>query len=255
MLHDMIVVGGHLRAGCSTLSRRPAPGRASSTTSLRPHPPRHVASSYVGRASRCRRRTSLPHRSHGEILAKCYSAMQSMDEGASFLRHWAKRGFLAARPLSPRRKRSASPRTRRTTNFILRKLCGDLSPSQAGFSTAACGRTIFFLPFGSYPNNAIGGSARSRTARPCSLHTASPASSSPTSVTPPLACGPVWEALNFSRVDGSVPPLWRERRTVATRRSCLSTSSTTSTAGRSDSARPTRPRGRGPQPRGHARRC
>ena len=149
------------------------------------------------------------HRSHGEILAKSFSAARKMDPatlsgimsgvlGGDTLRYAEKIGFDSAEELSD--------------NFILFGTLAEIFARKVGFNRGMGGSMhAFFTPFGSMPNNAIvGGSAPiangsalfKRVNRQPGIVIANIGDAS-------MGCGPVWEAMMFSAMD-QFRQLWRE---------------------------------------------
>ena len=148
------------------------------------------------------------HRSHGEILAKCYSAMHQMDEGDL---EAIMKGFLGGETLSYAERIDYKDTKDLTENFILFGALAEIFARKSGFNRGLGGSMhTFFLPFGSYPNNAIvGGSAPiangaalfKRINRKPGIVISNVGDAA-------LACGPVWEALNFASMD-QFRSLWR----------------------------------------------
>lgn len=149
------------------------------------------------------------HRSHGEILAKCYSAMRQIDD--TKLEEIMK-DFLGGETLSFAEKIDFTDTKDLTENFILFGALAEIFARKAGFNRGLGGSMhTFFLPFGSYPNNAIvGGSAPvangaalfKRINRKPGIVISNIGDAS-------MACGPVWEAMNFASMD-QFATLWRE---------------------------------------------
>jgi len=148
------------------------------------------------------------HRSHGEILAKSFSAARKMDAdkltgimsgflGGDTLRYAEKIGYDTAEELSE--------------NFILFGTLAEIFARKVGFNRGMGGSMhAFFTPFGSMPNNAIvGGSAPiangsalfKRVNRQPGIVIANIGDAS-------MGCGPVWEAMMFSAMD-QFRQLWR----------------------------------------------
>ena len=149
------------------------------------------------------------HRSHGEILAKSFSAARKMDPAllqqtmATFLdgdtlRYAEKIGYDSAEDL--------------TENFILFGTLAEIFARKVGFNRGMGGSMhAFFTPFGSMPNNAfVGGSAPiaagsalfKRINRLPGIVVANIGDAS-------MGCGPVWEAMMFSAMD-QFRTLWRD---------------------------------------------
>jgi len=148
------------------------------------------------------------HRSHGEILAKSFSAARKLAPeqlsgimtgflGGDTLRYAEKIGYDTAEELSE--------------NFILFGTLAEIFARKVGFNRGMGGSMhAFFTPFGSMPNNAIvGGSAPiangsalfKRVNRQPGIVIANIGDAS-------MGCGPVWEAMMFSAMD-QFRQLWR----------------------------------------------
>ena len=168
-------------------------------------------SAYVGQASVLSPNDQVfgSHRSHGEILAKCYSAMRQIENGE--LENIMKT-FLDGETLSFAEKIDYKDTKDLTENFILFGALAAIFARTSGFNRGLGGSMhTFFLPFGSYPNNAIvGGSAPvangaalfKRINRKPGIVVSNVGDAA-------LACGPVWEAMNFASMD-QFRTLWRE---------------------------------------------
>lgn len=149
------------------------------------------------------------HRSHGEILAKSYSAARQLE--ASTLEE-IMTTFLDGETLSFAEKAPFADTAELAENFILFGTLAEIFARRAGFNRGLGGSMhAFFAPFGSMPNNAIvGGSApiaagaalfkRINRAPGIVISNVGDAS---------LGCGPVWEAMTFSAMD-QFRTLWRE---------------------------------------------
>jgi 2-oxoisovalerate dehydrogenase E1 component len=98
------------------------------------------------------------HRSHGELLAKCLSAVAKLDE--SKLESIMKE-FLGGDTLRMAEKVPHKNVKDLAENFVLYGALGEIFARSAGFNRGLGGSMhAYFLPFGSMPNNAIvGGSA------------------------------------------------------------------------------------------------
>jgi len=150
------------------------------------------------------------HRSHGEILAKSFSALRKVDEtrlqtimeeylGGDTLRIVEKGG-------------SAESARDRAEDFVLYGTLAEIFAREAGFNRGLGGSMhAFFAPFGSMPNNAIvGGSADiatgsalfKRVNRKPGLVLANIGDAS-------SGCGPVWEAMMVAAMD-QYRALWPE---------------------------------------------
>lgn len=210
MLHDMIVV----RTFESMLDSIKKTGEWRGIA-YNHRGPAHLGigqeSAYVGQASVLSPNDQVfgSHRSHGEILAKCYSAMRQIENGD--LENIMKT-FLDGETLSFAEKIDYKDTKDLTENFILFGALAEIFARKAGFNRGLGGSMhTFFLPFGSYPNNAIvGGSAPvangaalfKRINRKPGIVVSNVGDAA-------LACGPVWEAMNFASMD-QFRTLWRE---------------------------------------------
>ena len=158
------------------------------------------------------------HRSHGEILAKCYSAARKLDPAE--LENIMKT-FLDGETLGFAEKVGHDGLLDLAENFILYGTVAETFARKAGFNRGLGGSMhAFFAPFGSMPNNAIvGGSADIATGsalfkrinRQPGIVIANIGDAS-------MGCGPVWEAMMMAAmdqyrtlwkhgVDGN-PPIW-----------------------------------------------
>ncbi|MCD4550311.1 alpha-ketoacid dehydrogenase subunit alpha/beta [Schaalia sp. lx-260] len=149
------------------------------------------------------------HRSHGEILAKCYSAMRQIDDASL---EKIMKEFLDGETLSFAEKIDFAHTKELTENFILFGALAEIFARKSGFNRGLGGSMhTFFLPFGSYPNNAIvGGSAP--VANGAALYkriNRKPGIVVSNIGDAAMACGPVWEAMNFATMD-QFSTLWRE---------------------------------------------
>lgn len=210
MLHDMIVV----RTFESMLDSIKKTGEWQGIA-YNHKGPAHLGigqeSAYVGQATVLAPEDFVfgSHRSHGEILAKCYSAMRQIP--ADQLEEIMK-SFLGGETLSFAEKINYANTTELTENFILFGALAEIFARKSGFNRGLGGSMhTFFLPFGSYPNNAIvGGSAPvangaalfKRINRKSGIVVSNVGDAA-------LACGPVWEAMNFASMD-QFRTLWRE---------------------------------------------
>lgn len=150
------------------------------------------------------------HRSHGEILAKCFSAIDQSDEttlqsvmetylGGDILRVLEKQGTAgSARDLAE--------------DFILYGTLAEIFARNTGLNRGLGGSMhAFFAPFGSMPNNAIvGGSAD--IALGSALYkriNGKPGIVIANIGDASAACGPVWEAIMIAAMD-QYRTLWPE---------------------------------------------
>ncbi len=149
------------------------------------------------------------HRSHGEILAKSFSAARKLETGklSSIMS-----GFLDGETLRYAEKIPYGTEAELAENFILFGTLAEIFARKSGFNRGMGGSMhAFFTPFGSMPNNAIvGGSAPiaqgaalfKRINHQPGIVIANIGDAS-------MGCGPVWEAMMFSAMD-QFRNLWRE---------------------------------------------
>lgn len=141
------------------------------------------------------------HRSHGEILAKCLSAIKRLDEASV---QGIMADFLGGDTLRMAEKIPYTDVQDLAENFVLFGTLAEIFARKAGFNRGLGGSMhAFFLPFGSMPNNAIvGGSADialgsalyKRINRKGGIVIANIGDAS-------MGCGPVWEAMMFAAMD------------------------------------------------------
>ena len=149
------------------------------------------------------------HRSHGEILAKCYSAVATLDDARL---EGIMKGFLAGETLGIAEKIPYRNVKDLAENFVLFGTLAEIFARKAGFNRGLGGSMhAFFTPFGSMPNNAIvGGSAdialgsalfkRINGKQGIVIANIGDAS---------MGCGPVWEAMSMAAMD-QYRQLWPE---------------------------------------------
>jgi 2-oxoisovalerate dehydrogenase E1 component len=96
------------------------------------------------------------HRSHGEILAKCFKAVYAMDEASL---KSTMEGFMDGDTLKVVQDHHNGSSLRDTAeNFVLYGALAEVFARKAGFNRGLGGSMhTFFSPFGSMPNNAIVG--------------------------------------------------------------------------------------------------
>jgi 2-oxoisovalerate dehydrogenase E1 component len=141
------------------------------------------------------------HRSHGEILAKGFSAIRKLDD-AELVR--VMKNYHGGATLAPVEKGFSGDARALAVRFLIYGAYSEIFARDAGFNRGLGGSMhAFFIPFGIYPNNAIVGGSGSiapgaalfkRVNRKpgivvCNIGDAS------------FACGPVWEGINFSAMD------------------------------------------------------
>ncbi len=170
--------------------------------------PAHLAigqeSAYVGQALALDTDDFIfgSHRSHGEILAKCFKAVYALDEKSLTD---TMEGFMGGETLKMVQDHNNGESLRDTAeNFVLYGALAEIFARKAGFNRGLGGSMhTFFAPFGSMPNNAIvGGSGDialgaalfKRVNRKNGIVIANIGDGS-------LACGPVWEGLMMAAMD------------------------------------------------------
>lgn len=141
------------------------------------------------------------HRSHGEILAKGFSAIEKLDDTALLT---IMESFFEGRILKIVEKDHQGSTKDLAKKFLIYGAYAEIFARTTGFNKGHSGSMhAFFTPFGIYPNNAIvGGSApiavgaalfkrvnRKDGIVVCNIGDAS------------FGCGPVWEAMSFSAMD------------------------------------------------------
>ncbi|MFW5812086.1 MAG: alpha-ketoacid dehydrogenase subunit alpha/beta [Alkalispirochaetaceae bacterium] len=150
------------------------------------------------------------HRSHGEILAKCYAAIVRMDEEELTS---VMESYLDGETLSVARRIGSEGVRDLAENFVLYGTLAEIFARATGFNRGLGGSMhAFFAPFGSMPNNAIvGGSADIATGsalfkrinRKPGIVMANIGDAS-------SGCGPTWEAMMIASMD-QYRTLWDER--------------------------------------------
>jgi 2-oxoisovalerate dehydrogenase E1 component len=141
------------------------------------------------------------HRSHGEILAKGFSAIRKLDERTLLE---IMRTYLDGAILRPLEKDHRGSVAELAVKFVVFGAFSELFAKETGYNRGMGGSMhAFFTPFGSYPNNAIVGGSGSiapgaalfkRVNRKpgivvCNIGDAS------------FGCGPVWEGITFASMD------------------------------------------------------
>jgi 2-oxoisovalerate dehydrogenase E1 component len=141
------------------------------------------------------------HRSHGEIIAKCLSAVEKLTEKEL---EKIMKEFLGGDTLRMAEKVSYSGVKDLAENFVLYGALGEIFARQPGFNRGLGGSMhAYFLPFGSMPNNAIvGGSADIATGAALFKRVNSKPGIVVSNVgDAALGCGPVWEAMCIAAMD------------------------------------------------------
>jgi 2-oxoisovalerate dehydrogenase E1 component len=157
------------------------------------------------------------HRSHGEIIAKCLSAVAKLPEkGLTAVME----GYFGGAPLRVVERGHGGPVKELAVDYVLYGVLAEIFGRANGFNRGLGGSMhAFFAPFGSMPNNAIvGGSADvavgaalyKRVNRKPGIVIANIGDGS-------SACGPVWEAMMVAAMDqyrtlwdkevGGAPPI------------------------------------------------
>jgi 2-oxoisovalerate dehydrogenase E1 component len=157
------------------------------------------------------------HRSHGEIIAKCLSAVAKLSEKDLTA---VMTGYFGGVPLRVVEKGHSGPVKELAVDYVLYGVLAEIFARANGFNRGLGGSMhAFFAPFGSMPNNAIvGGSADisvgaalyKRVNRKPGIVIANIGDGS-------SACGPVWEAMMVAAMDqyrtlwdkdvGGAPPI------------------------------------------------
>jgi len=149
------------------------------------------------------------HRSHGEILAKCYSAVEKLSEKEL---EKIMKEFLGGDTLKMAEKISYKNVKDLAENFVLYGTLAEIFARNAGFNRGLGGSMhAYFLPFGSMPNNAIvGGSADIATGAALFKRSDKKSGIVVSNVgDAALGCGPVWEAMMMAAMD-QYKTLWPE---------------------------------------------
>jgi 2-oxoisovalerate dehydrogenase E1 component len=141
------------------------------------------------------------HRSHGEILAKGFSAIRQLSDAALLE---IMRSYRGGALLGPVEKGHTGTVTSLARRFFLYGAYSEIFARETGFNRGLGGSMhAFFAPFGIYPNNAIVGGSGSmapgaalykRVNRKPGIVVANIGDSS-------FGCGPVWEGITFSAMD------------------------------------------------------
>ncbi|MHB9294216.1 hypothetical protein Holit_03342 [Hollandina sp. SP2] len=151
------------------------------------------------------------HRSHGEILAKCYSALWQLtysaagpNPGGEQQLEAIMKDFLQGETLAVAEKIPYTSIRDLGENFVLYGTLAEIFARKSGFNRGLGGSMhAFFTPFGSMPNNAIvGGSADiavgaalyKRINHKPGIVIANIGDAS-------MGCGPVWEAMMLAAMD------------------------------------------------------
>jgi 2-oxoisovalerate dehydrogenase E1 component len=141
------------------------------------------------------------HRSHGEILAKAFSAIRRLDDGQL---QEIMRGYRDGALLDPVERGFTGSTKDLAIRFFVYGAYSEIFARDSGLNRGLGGSMhAFFTPFGIYPNNAIVGGSGSiapgaalfkRVNRKPGIVVANIGDSS-------FGCGPVWEGMTFSAMD------------------------------------------------------
>ncbi len=157
------------------------------------------------------------HRSHGEILAKCFSALDKLDDGK--LQEIMKT-YLDGDTLQVVEKGFKGEVKDLAEDYVLYGTLAEIFARKAGFNRGLGGSMhAFFIPFGSMPNNAIvggsgdisvGAALYKRINRKPGIVIGNIGDAS-------MGCGPVWEGMMVAAMDqyttlwdkdiGGAPPI------------------------------------------------
>ncbi|MAG14088.1 MAG: dehydrogenase [Spirochaetales bacterium] len=141
------------------------------------------------------------HRSHGEIIAKCFAAIDKTEENelSSIME-----GFLDGACLRIVEKKHTGSVKDLSEDFVLYGTLAEIFGRKSGFNRGLGGSMhAFFTPFGSYPNNAIvggsgdisvGAALYKRINRKPGIVIGNIGDAS-------SGCGPVWEGLMMAAMD------------------------------------------------------
>jgi 2-oxoisovalerate dehydrogenase E1 component len=157
------------------------------------------------------------HRSHGEILAKCFSASRKLSPKAV---QETMEKFLGGETLSIAERVPHKDLSELIASFILYGTLAEIFARKSGFTRGLGGSMhAFFTPFGSMPNNAIvGGSADIATGAALYKRiNRKPGIVVSNIGDAAMGCGPVWEAMCLASMDqyrtlwdkdvGGAPPI------------------------------------------------
>jgi len=141
------------------------------------------------------------HRSHGELLAKGFSAIRAMSDAVLLD---VMRGYRDGAVLRPIERGHRGTVADLAVKFLLYGAFAEIFARDTGFNRGLGGSMhAFFTPFGIYPNNAIVGGSGSiapgaalfkRVNRRSGIVVANIGDAS-------FACGPVWEGITFAAMD------------------------------------------------------
>jgi 2-oxoisovalerate dehydrogenase E1 component len=141
------------------------------------------------------------HRSHGEILAKCFSAIHQLDD-----QHLTTimETFFEGTTFNVIKDESHATTREQAEAFVLYGTLAEIFARDTGFNRGLGGSMhAFFIPFGSMPNNAlVGGSADIALGSALfKLVNRKPGMVIANIGDASLGCGPVWESFSFASMD------------------------------------------------------
>jgi 2-oxoisovalerate dehydrogenase E1 component len=149
------------------------------------------------------------HRSHGEIIAKCYSAIEKLKDNEL---EGTMKGFMGGACLSVVEKDHKGSMRDLAEDFVLYGTLSEIFARANGFNRGLGGSMhAFFTPFGSYPNNAIvggsgdisvGSALYKRINRKPGIVIGNIGDAS-------SGCGPVWEGIMLAAME-QYRTLWDE---------------------------------------------
>jgi 2-oxoisovalerate dehydrogenase E1 component len=164
------------------------------------------------------------HRSHGEIIAKCFSALWQLTRNSESEKKLEAimKSFLNGDTLNIAEKIPYKNMRDLGENFILYGTLAEIFARKAGFNRGLGGSMhAFFPPFGSMPNNAIvGGSAD--IAAGSALYkriNCKPGIVIANIGDASMGCGPVWEAMMLSAMD-QYRTLWPQNEIKTANTAC-----------------------------------
>lgn len=148
------------------------------------------------------------HRSHGDFLAKGFSAINSLNENVLGELMASHRGGHMLKVVE--QHLGGEGRTL-SENFLLFGFLSEILMRATGFNSGMGGSMhAFFPPFGAYPNNAIvGGSAGIATGAAMRKRRTGDGIAVSISGDGSTGCGPVWEAMNFASMS-QFQTLWND---------------------------------------------
>jgi 2-oxoisovalerate dehydrogenase E1 component len=150
------------------------------------------------------------HRSHGEIMAKGFSAIRKLDDSALLE---IMKSYMDGAILRPLEKYHAGASKELAAKFLIFGAFSEIFARDTGFNRGLGGSMhAFFTPFGIYPNNAVVGGSGSiapgaalfkRVNRRPGIIVANIGDAS-------FGCGPVWEGITFASMD-QYRELWNKK--------------------------------------------